>query len=247
VRYCIIFCLILNSQVCISQASTRDTEPQVYNQTELVFSTFNSYTLSHVVSSVLKEAYVKLGISTSISYLPGNRSLLYSSTGRVDGELFRIEGIQREFPDLIQITEPILELETIAYSSDVEFNINGWKSLNPYKLGFLRSFKKAEKNTQGMNTYQDDSLNNLFKLLNKGRIDLVIESQIGASVILQLEDKPVIKALYPPVDRFYIYHYLHTKNKNLLLPITDVLSEMRRSGEIQQIIDSTLQKLAKGK
>jgi len=247
VRYCIIFYLILHSQVSMSQTSTRDTEGQVYNKSALVFSTFNSYTLSHVVSSVLKEAYVKLGISTSISYLPGNRSLLYSSTGIVDGELFRIEGIHREFPELIQIKEPILELETIAYSSDVEFNIDGWKSLNPYKLGFLRSFKKAENKTKGMNIYQDDSLNNLFKLLSKGRIDLVIESQIGASVILPLEDKSEVKALYPPVDRFYIYHYLHKKNKKLLLPITTVLTEMRLSGEIQQIIDSTLQKLAKAK
>jgi len=231
----------------MSQTPTSDTELKFDDKKELVFSTFNSYTLSHVVSSVLKEAYVKLGVNTSISYLPGNRSLLYSSAGIVDGELFRIEGLQREYPELIQITEPILELVTIAYSSGVEFNINGWESLKPYKLGFLRSFKKAENNTKDMNTYQDDSLSNLFRLLSKGRVDLVIESQIGASVILLQEDKLEVKAIYPPVDRFYIYHYLHKKNKDLLLPITAVLSEMRLSGEIQKIIDSTIQKLVKAR
>jgi polar amino acid transport system substrate-binding protein len=231
----------------MSQTSTINTGQQVDYKTELSFSTFNAYTLPQVVSSVLKEAYIKLGISTSISYLPGNRSLLYSSTGRVDGELFRIGGIQKKFPKLIQVMEPILELQTIAYSSNVEFKINGWESLSPYKLGFLRSFKKADKNTIGMDTVQDDSLSNLFKLLSKDRIDLVIESQIGASVILQLENTPEVKALSPPVDRFYIYHYLHEKNKDLLLPITAVLSQMRLSGETQQIMDSTVRELSKAK
>lgn len=210
----------------------------------MTFTTFNAYTLSQTVSAILTSAYQKLGIEISIDYLPGNRALQTSNTGAVDGELFRIAGIDKKFTNLIPVPEPIIELQTTVYSTKLQFNVESWQSLKPYKLGFLRGFRKAELKTKGMNIYQDNSLTHLFKLLEKGRIELVIESKLGASVILQHNDFPTVRALSPPVDKFKIYHYLHAKNAKYIAPLAQTLLQMRQSGEIQQIIDDTVLKLA---
>ncbi len=245
IRFFLLILLLNFSQQSMAQqlVLTNNVQKTTYAKS-LVFSTFNAYTLSKTISAILEKAYQKLGISISIKYLPGNRALYSSSTGAVDGELFRIAGIEKKYPELLRVIEPILELKTMAYTKNVKFTVQNWQSLAPYKLGFLRSFRKAELKTEGMDTYQDDHLSNLFKLLDKGRIDLVIESQLGASVILQQNSFPNVTALSPPVDRFKIYHYLHTKNKRLLAPLSAILLKMRQSGEIQKIISTTLQKIA---
>jgi len=241
----VVFCLFL-SNLChgvetVKPVTSFETDEKTTN---LVFSTFNAYTLSQVVSAILTRAYANLEIDIAVRYLPGKRALVTSNSGQVDGELFRISGMSQHFENLIAVPAPILELHTTVYSRDYQFKVQGWDSLRSYHIGFLRGFKKAEQSTSGMNVYQDDSLEKLFKLLAKGRIDLVVESSLGAGVILKRTFLAKIKALYPPVDNFHIYHYLHKKNRHLLKPLTEVLRAMQKNGEIDTIIEQNITRLA---
>ena len=115
----------------------------------IILSTFKKYPLSLTVSEIMKSAYMKLGLAVEIHYLPGKRALIYSNSGHSDGELFRIKGIEDNFHNLIRIPVALIELETIAFARRNDIVIEGWPSLQPYKIGYLRGFKKAEKEYSG--------------------------------------------------------------------------------------------------
>jgi polar amino acid transport system substrate-binding protein len=51
---------------------------------------------------VLSEAYSRLGIDIKIQELPGLRALIYANEGSTDGELFRAEGVEREYQNLFE-------------------------------------------------------------------------------------------------------------------------------------------------
>ena len=203
----------------------------------IIISTFKEYPLSLTLSEIMKGAYRKLGIEVEVRYLPGKRSLHYSNSGHADDELFRIKGIENIFHNLIRIPVVLIELETIAYAKRNDIVIDGWASLKPYKIGFLRGFKKAEINTQGMQVYFADQMSSLFSLLVKGRVDLIIESRIGGQNSLDPQVHFEIQPLEPPIDKFKVFHYVHKANKSLVPELTKVLQEMETSGEIKKIIE----------
>ncbi|EPJ46181.1 MAG: hypothetical protein OFPI_34920 [Osedax symbiont Rs2] len=225
-----------NDDVFKKAANSADCDFSCYQKTGLLLSTFNAYSLSLTVTEIIHRAYQKLGIDTKVQYVPGNRSLKFSNDGHADGELFRIQGMSKIYPNLLQIPVPLLELETMAYARVEGIEIKGWSSLSPYRLGFLSGFKKAEQNTQGMQTFSAESMPELFDLLARGRLDIVIESRIGGQM-LSAEKKPFsITTLEPPIDTIKIYHYLHKQNKLLIPTLSAVLRQMTASGEIDQIV-----------
>ena len=193
-----------------------------YQKEKVIISTFKEYPLSLTVSEIMKGAYRKLGIEVDIRYLPGKRSLHYSNIGHADAELFRMAGMNNVFHNLIRVPVALMELETVVYARRSDIVINGWVSLKPYKIGFLRGFKKAEENTQGMHVYFAEKMSSLFDLLVNGRVDLVIESRIGGKNSLDPEAHAVIIPLEPPIDKFEIFHYLHRENKSLLPRLTKI-------------------------
>ncbi len=123
---------------------------------------------------MLEKFYQKLGVSISIKYLLGNCALYLASTGAVDDKLFRITGNEKKYPELLKIAEPVLKLQTMTYSPNMNFTAQDLQSLALYQLIFLRNSRKVELKTMGMDTYQDDHLSKLFKRLDRGCIDLVI-------------------------------------------------------------------------
>ncbi len=213
-----------------------------YQKEKLLISTFKKYPLSLTVSEIVKSAYAKLGVEVEVRYLPGKRSLHYSNTGHADGELFRIQGIDHIYPNLVRIPVAIMELETIAYAKRTDIVIDGWASLTPYKIGFLRGFRKAEDNTQGMHVYSAEKMSSLFNLLVNGRVDLVIESRIGGKNSLDSKAYAAVMPLEPPITKFKIFHYVHRENKSLVPGLTKVLREMEASGELQKIIDDMIER-----
>jgi len=209
---------------------------------KVILSTFKKYPLSLTVSEILKSAYNKLGIAVEIHYLPGKRALLYSNSGHSDGELFRIAGIEKTFRNLIRIPVALIELETIAYTRRNDIVIDGWSSLQPYKIGYLRGFKKAESMTQGMDVQLADQMSSLFKLLVNGSVDLIVESRIGGAYLIDPQIHLGVRPIEPPIDRFEIYHYLHKSNELLKPRLTKALQKMKSSGDVKKIVNDMIER-----
>jgi polar amino acid transport system substrate-binding protein len=191
-----------------------------------------------VSERVLREAYKRLQIDIKIRRLPAARALHESNIGVYDGELYRIRGVNKEYPNLIPISVPINVMEGVAFTEDIHFNVNGWESLRPFKLGIQRGAKFVERaafatkrnNVQVVNTNAQ-----LFKMLKGGRIEVVVASRLSGLNTMQVNGITGIKILDRPIESYRLYHYVHKKNKHLVVDLTSVLMDMEKEGLIKKI------------
>ena len=202
---------------------------------ELVFSTFQDAPIQKLSALIVKEAYASIGVTSTIKEFPGERALVIANGGSVDGGLSRISGIQQKYPNLIRIPVAVNSLQGMVFTKEIDFEVKGWESLKPYYLGIPLGAKFAETGTEGMNRVRVINHDNLFRMLNLGRIDAVISPLInGLSILKKLEMKN-IRILEPALIQTDLYHYLHKKNSALVPKISAALSRMKDSGRIKEI------------
>ncbi|MGI2106536.1 substrate-binding periplasmic protein [Shewanella frigidimarina] len=211
---------------------------------ELVtFSAIENSVNTLICERVLKEAYRRINIDIVINQYPASRSLYLSEKGSTDGELFRIGGQNKKYPNLLQISVPINKLEAVAFTKNAQFTVNGWESLKPYKVGIQRGIRFAEKGTRsikGLYTHVVNSNEQLFSLLEKDRVDVIVIAYLNGLETMQKLKIPGIKLLKPAIETYPLYHYLHKKNEHLQPEITASLQSMKEEGLIQKIRDQVI-------
>jgi len=220
----------------------------IYGKETLVFSKSND-PVANISEEVLKEAYERIGITITTLVLPAERSLRMSNFGTTDGEINRIDGIENTYSNLKKVAVSVNILEGIVFTKDLKIKITDWNSLKPYKIGIRRGSKFAERGTKGMRVETVTSNEQLFRMLNNGRNDIVVTTRLeGLNQINRLQLKEVF-IIEPPLVTLNLYHYLHKKNLHLLPKIESVLHKMESEGRIkiirQKIIDNLIKKSEK--
>lgn len=191
--------------------------------------------LANLGKRVLTEAYQKLDVSIEFIDYPAERALSHSNSGKADGELGRIAGLNKKYPNMLLVPVPVFWLEGMVFTKEAAFEVDGWKSLKPYRIGIMRGIKFAEKGTDGMNRQVVNTIIQMFKLLEVERVDVVVETRINGLKCLQDHCISGIKPLEPPLVSKKLYHYLHKKNEILVPRISAVLKEMESQGRIHEM------------
>ncbi len=87
-----------------------------------------------VVSMIMKEVYLRLGVEIEILKMPPERSLLSADSGTTDGELFRIQGMQNKYTNLIMVNYPVFTDDVVVFYNKVRPENPGWEGIRPYKI-----------------------------------------------------------------------------------------------------------------
>ncbi|TCS36702.1 hypothetical protein BCF53_12324 [Reinekea marinisedimentorum] len=85
-----------------------------------------------------------------------------------------------------------------------------------------------------MDTFPADTEELLLHSLTTGQTDVVVFRQLRFDE-LKYGDKG-IHPLTPTVVTHKLFHYLHTKNAQLIPELTEILKEMESSGRIEELI-----------
>ena len=187
------------------------------------------------------EAFKRIGREITIERLPGERSLINLDKGVDDATAVRIEGLERLYPHVRRVPEPIMRWEFVAFTRNVDLATTDWSTLQPYNVAFINGWKILEANvgeTRSVTKVRDSE--QLFNLLVNDRADLVIfEKWEGLHIIdaLGIED---IKMLQPPLAMPEMYMYVHEKHERLIPELVAALKAMRDDGTYQDIFDRTL-------
>ncbi len=209
----------------------------------------NGYTQDHLIIStgvagdatillaepVIREAYARLGITVEIRNYPWRRALAVANDGVTDGELFRVKTIQKEFPNLVIVNEPVAYIEILVFTKNTQIKVDGWESLRPYRLGFVMGLKEIEEQTQGMQVYMADTNETIFKLLQRGRFDIAIEERFAGLKALKEMNINDIHFLLPPIEKYPLYHFLHTRHVSLVPKVERVLKQLEQEGFIEAV------------
>lgn len=187
----------------------------------------------------LEEVFETLNYKLEVRQYQSAHCLELSNSGQVDGELWRIEGLDAEYKNLIRVPVPLWSHPELAFVyGDIE--LDGWKSLSPYRVAFRAGTKVVENNIRDIvvNQVAVASIDEAFSLLEKGDVDVVISDNIVGSVLLK-SDKykdSGIRQLPEPLDQALLYTYLHKKHQELVPELARSLRKAKRDGTYQRIV-----------
>ena len=193
-----------------------------------------------VGGETLKVAYAKLDITVEFLDVEAKRALALSSAGDVDGEIQRVAAVAQQYPTLLQLKPPINYIEPTVFTTGVAFAVNGWRSIAEYEIGIVRGVGSSEAGTSSMLKVQRaTSLEDLVRMLDRDRFDLLVTDLFsGKAEIKRQRLDARIRPLLPPLERIYIYHYLHERHRGLVPQVEAVLREMTASGELERCAPS---------
>lgn len=212
-------------------------------QSKIVLSRLVNVPDQYVGGDILKEIYARLGITVEFLDVEAARALALSSAGQSDGEVQRIAKVATDFPTLVRIEPPINYIEPAVFTTGLNLDIDGWESIRNYKIGIVRGVGSSENGTRGMpHVEAAKSLKNLIRMLDRGRFQLLVTDLFSGEIeILRMGLQDRIRPLAPPLERIYIYHYLHEKHRDLAAQVGAVIREMADSGELEALRQRTVQ------
>ncbi|MFD2205849.1 substrate-binding periplasmic protein [Kiloniella antarctica] len=205
-------------------------------QEQLVFTGIENSSYATISERVMREAYGRLGIDAKFPRLPAARALAVANSGRVDGELYRIKNIQLKYKKLIMLPVPIGIMEGVAITTNSKISLDGWQSLEPYRVCIRNGVKFAEAGTKKMKVDVANSNEQLFMNLGMNRCDVIVLARLTSIELAQNFEKEMkIPLQYHVVQTYPLFHYLHKKNKHLVPKLTEILEAMEADGTIAKI------------
>lgn len=205
---------------------------------QLVFSTIEKTPIAELAERLLSRAYQELGYTIKVVAMPSRRALRMANSAQFDGELFRIAGVDAVFPNLIPVPYPLIQGRLLAVTMESDFKKWNGRSLSGAVVGLRRGIIVAERATVGIQTIVVNDFEQMLELLRIGRIDVGLVSEVqGVSSMTDGQMAQVV-ALSEPVATFTLYHYLHKKHRDLVLPLSRVIGQLVESGEFSAIANA---------
>jgi polar amino acid transport system substrate-binding protein len=191
----------------------------------------------HVGGEILREIYARLDIKIDFIDVEAKRALALSNAGETDGEIQRIANISKDYPALIQLSPPINYIEPTVFTTTLKFDVQGWESIRDYQVGIVRGVGSSEAGTRGMlHVERATSLSDLIEMLDRDRFDLLVTDLFSGRVeIKKMHLESRIQPILPPLERIYVYHYLHKRHQALVPRVEAVIQKMTESGELEQL------------
>jgi polar amino acid transport system substrate-binding protein len=195
---------------------------------------------------ILDEAFRRLGYTWELIKIPSERALASLNRGEIDGDYVRIAGLEKTYPNLVQVKEPISSMDFGAFTLSDKVRFSSWEELRNRPIAMIIGWKIVEERTKDfpyVTAVRDEE--SLFTLLRAGRVDAVIYdllqgprylARIGAS-------KSVFPG--PALEHRDMYLYLNRKSGDLHERLALVLSGMRKEGLINVITTEVMTKAAR--
>ncbi len=191
---------------------------------------------------IMQEAFKRNGLNLILEPLPAARALIKAESGETDGDAHRIYGLieKKGLHNLIRIPEIQQIVHDYAWAKK-DLNLkNGWSDLSPYKVavhfGTVFVSEKARAHAKEVNAV--GTTDQLFRMLDIGRVDLVIATPSNADILKTELRNSGIRRIDPPLTSLAIYTYLHKKHRTLVPKIAKALHAMKMDGTYQRLMQN---------
>jgi polar amino acid transport system substrate-binding protein len=186
------------------------------------------------------EAFRRAGFELQLVKLPAERGLISANEGSEDGDMVRIAGLEKRYPNLIRVPEKLVDWEFSAFSMDSTI-ASSWPVIRQRAVGHIKGWKIYEQALAGAErvTTADDAAQ-LFRLLELKRIEVALyERRLGLALVKQQGLKG-IRPLAPPLATREMFIYLHRRHALLVPKLAAALRAMKREGFYQRVHDQKL-------
>lgn len=189
-----------------------------------------------IATQLLTEIYKKAGLTLTVEPLPGARANVLALSGEKDGEVARIQPYVDRNPSLVKVEPAYYYLTSAVFAKSARhITIASKAELSNYRVGIVRGIAHAEAATAGLSSVEVISnYEQMFRMLDAGRIDLAIDTGINGRLTLQTFGFKGIEQV-GELARLELFHILNAKNKELAPRISKAISALRSSGELDRM------------
>jgi len=199
------------------------------------------------MDEVAREAINRIGYQLVITSLPAERALRSSDEGLIDGEMSRVEGMEKLYPNLVRVPEKIMDWEFSVFSKKPINLDNGWSSLSNKNIAFIRGWKILEKNApKAAVITKTRNAEQLFTLLKINRTDFILYERWGGNYALKALQLDGAKLRRPFLATREMFIYLHKKNLALVPRLAQALVNMKEDGSYDRLVKKHLTSLMSG-
>lgn len=196
--------------------------------------------MSGFLDRISVEAFKRIGREIVIERLPPARALKQANSGKSDGDLQRTRGLEKRYPNLVRVEEPLYTHDFVAFAKEKDLRTTGWDSLKGQKLGYLRGWEVYRKNVpEDAVVTLADSPKSLFDLMKRDRVDLILFSK-WSGLWWTKQANVALKMLEPPLVSIDVYIYLNREHIGLAPKLEAALKDMKEDGTWQRIYSETL-------
>jgi polar amino acid transport system substrate-binding protein len=200
---------------------------------------------SGFLDRVVAEAFRRVGLKAEVQvYEASERAMQNANAGIDDGIALRIKGLEAQYPNLVRVSEKVIDNDFVAYSRRHRFPTSDWQSLAPYQVAHIIGWKVFESRLgERRDVTRVRDAEQLFELLRQDRADIVLYERwqgLWWARKIGLDARP----LEPPLAIQEMFIYLHSKHARLADKVAAALAAMKQDGSYQRIVRDTLAPLA---
>ncbi len=195
------------------------------------------------IDELAQALFKRIGVEVDVVTVPTGRSLINVNAGIDDGDIFRVAGAERSFPNLIRIPGATLDTDFVAYTRRADIQIRNWDDLKPFSVAYATGWRPYELNVKDVKELtKTSSINELPQLLEQGRADVILMDRWqGQWAIRQSGYK--FHLVEPPLARFEMFMYLNKKHAALVPKAAQALADMKADGSYKRLFDLYLMPL----
>ncbi|MBV1914742.1 MAG: transporter substrate-binding domain-containing protein [Pseudomonadales bacterium] len=227
--------------ICMSATSLGSYARPVLTLTTPDITSYYFHTDDHqgLGDKVLKEALSRIGYDLKVVPLPAERSLLMADSGGVDGELLRTRAIEQRFPDLVRVSESLLDVEFVVFSLQSASQIEDWASLKNKSVAVIIGMKIIEENIpESALVTRVNKASQLFDMIKNGRVQYAAFVRDIGDDFIKHHGVTGILASQSTLSAVPTYTYLHKKHRDLVPKLAQSLREMKNDGTFRAIVEN---------
>ena len=194
---------------------------------------------------IVGEAFRRAGLHLKLVKVPAERALMNANAGIEDGDLSRIAGLEKNYPNLMRVPEKILDMRFVAFTRQTQLVEAHWAGLDPYTVGYIKGWKIFEQNLRSpisVSTANDPG--QLFTMLANNRIDVALyERWMGRALVKQMQIHDV-RIVEPPLVVREMFIYLHQRHADKIPAIAAALRAIKVEGIYSKVCREKLTPLA---
>lgn len=203
---------------------------------ELQLSVISRSTTHADLWKAVEIAFQRAGVTAVVREVSPERSAVLANEGTTDGDVGRSSGLEKTFPNLVQIPEPVYQYAPTAFSYKRFDVAGGWDSLRSHTVCVRRGLRQTEQRTRDLKRQVLADEATMLRMLGAGGCDVAIMERNNALARAAMTAEPPLQRLLPPMEVMPLYIYLHKSHAALVPKVTAALKQMRADGTMHKLL-----------
>lgn len=181
-------------------------------------------------------AFQRAGVTAVVREVSPERSAVLANEGTTDGDVGRSSGLEKTYPNLVQVPEPIYQYAPTAFSYQRFDVAGGWESLRSHTVCIRRGLRQTDQRTKDLARQVLADEATMLRMLAAGGCDVAIMERNNVLARAAMAAEPPLLRLLPPMEVMPLYIYLHKTHAALVPKVAAALKQMRADGTMHKLL-----------